>query len=1123
MLSAAAPAASSVSASTDDALQWQQDAAHDGNAAGDTIDPATLTQLWSKTLPNQVLQPLIVDGRVIVIDGHEMNAYDAGTGALLWGPTRLQEAPGPLVGAVAGDGVVVVESTWGSLQAWDAATGAEVWSHQLGQASMGGIPTVADGVLYVHSENGTLDEFRMSDGALLLHKGNVAALYGFQRQLAVDDGQIFTFGSGGSVVSLDAKTGAPRWSHPLVGAGTAGEAAGTSAVWAGRVYAPTGPPEVLDEATGADVAGSFADGFAPAFGGDTGFFTDFAGQLTARSLSTQQDLWSVANVGLPPLTANGHVFVALTSATAEALDPTTGSVQWQATLPAPPTTTVPTAMAIGESLLAVPAGTSLTVFGDPAVTRPTVTPPTALPTIVPGHLPPVLGGVDDAQFAVDGAHDNAQLAETMTSPLTPAWSVATDGSPGQPLVTDDGVFFVVGQRDAGGNASIELVGLDLHGNPLWAPVALPTLHAWGTPAFLGHTVVITTDTSTSGVSTATGALLWSRRDLPQAVPMVSSGKLYLDGDQVDPGTGEVTAHAAAPDIGLAGATDGKNLYLTAAEFALLKYDATLNELWERHDYDAGGGGAEIAAVHAGELFSRSAGAFDGTFSVWNGDHRDYFPVTTLPAFDGLVTVLSNDDGLQAVDMCSHRTYWSHASAAAPGYSPLIANGLVYSLQTDGHVEAVDETSGNTVWTADAGGPVLSTPPFQDDTVSLNGLAVGHGLLLVPTEGRLTAYAGTPTTPTTQPTPPDQPGITAVTHAAGGLLHIAWSAVASNDARGATQMLLHIAPEGLDIPLDACTTHLDLPGLDPTIAHHVTLTAVNAMGSSARAVADLAGLPQPATSVAGLAGDAAAAVQWVASESDAPVTGYIVTAHPGGQSVSVGPDATSAVVPGLVNGVAYTFTVVATSSVGDSADSVASAAVVPAARTTLGISNSRTLTAYTVTQLSGRLSQADGAVVSGAAVTLYRRAAGASAYTALGHAVTSSTGTWSVSVRPTSTTRYYATFAGSSSARASRSATMTLSLRPRVTVTSPKTGADVTAGTIVVSGRTVGVHRGVKVVLQLRGSDGRWHSIASALVGSRGVISEHGRLARGSHLLRLRVAATSATLAGWSAAVRVRAR
>jgi hypothetical protein len=67
---------------------------------------------------------------------------------------------------------------------------------------------------------------------------------------------------------------------------------------------------------------------------------------------------------------------------------------------------------------------------------------------------------------------------------------------------------------------------------------------------------------------------------------------------------------------------------------------------------------------------------------------------------------------------------------------------------------------------------------------------------------------------------------------------------------------------------------------------------------------------------------------------APITSYAVTSNPGGIVVSIPPPASgntaTALVGGLTNGIAYTFTVQAVDSAGPSAPSAPSNAVVPSA-------------------------------------------------------------------------------------------------------------------------------------------------------------------------------------------------
>ncbi|MEI8082666.1 MAG: fibronectin type III domain-containing protein, partial [Actinomycetes bacterium] len=112
----------------------------------------------------------------------------------------------------------------------------------------------------------------------------------------------------------------------------------------------------------------------------------------------------------------------------------------------------------------------------------------------------------------------------------------------------------------------------------------------------------------------------------------------------------------------------------------------------------------------------------------------------------------------------------------------------------------------------------------------------------------------------------------------------------------------------------------------------TVTARNAVGTSSGAASAQAvplAVPQAPTNVSATPGLGSASVSFdAATARGASIIGYTVTAAPGGQTCQATTQARSCTVPGLTNGSAYTFTVKATSSVGDGLSSGSSPPVIP---------------------------------------------------------------------------------------------------------------------------------------------------------------------------------------------------
>ena len=346
--------------------------AHTGAVLSPTLRPP-LQQIWSVPLGpsgniEHISYPLIVHGVVYVLvltttDTFNLLALDAHTGATIWGPV---DTSGSFGLAYDGGRIFVVNSR-ALLQAFDASTGAHVWSATLPHPypSFSAAPTAYRGIVYVGGGGdlgGYLYASDEADGTLLWQQ---PVDYGDDSAPTVGDDGVFVAYSCLQAYAFDRITGAPRWHHSTDCGGGGGE---TTVLFNGLIYAAdvTGNQE-LDVATGAS-RGSFNAGVQPAFDGQMGFFVNRG--VSAVDLATGAVAWTFpgdSTFDTPAVVAGNTVYVGAVGGMLYALDEPTGQLLWSTNAGG----TVPfadgpyplfDAMAAGEGILVTPAGGSLVAY-----------------------------------------------------------------------------------------------------------------------------------------------------------------------------------------------------------------------------------------------------------------------------------------------------------------------------------------------------------------------------------------------------------------------------------------------------------------------------------------------------------------------------------------------------------------------------------------------------------------------------------------------------------------------------------------------------------------------------------------------------------------------------------------
>ena len=223
-----------------DVTQWRG-AGRDGVITGLTVPnawPETLTERWKVEIGTGYATPLLVGDRVYqfsrIGDNETMTALDAASGKIVWqagypatftmNPATKQHGPGPKSTPIFFNGRLYSIGMTGTVTAWDAASGKQVWQKagtgpEMLYTTHAFSPLVDGGNVIFHvggNDKGALTAFDLNTGAVRWtwtgdgpgYASPIVATFDGVRQI-ITPTQV-------KIVGVDANTGALLWERPMV-------------------------------------------------------------------------------------------------------------------------------------------------------------------------------------------------------------------------------------------------------------------------------------------------------------------------------------------------------------------------------------------------------------------------------------------------------------------------------------------------------------------------------------------------------------------------------------------------------------------------------------------------------------------------------------------------------------------------------------------------------------------------------------------------------------------------------------------------------------------------------------------------------------------------------------------
>ena len=253
-----------------------------------------------KDAPEGRVRPVIVDGKLVVVDGLDwLRVYDARGGKLRWEKRTGLAVTGGI--GVSGD-VLLLGTRRGQVLAYALEDGHVLWRASVSSEVLAA-PAVADGVAVIRSGDGKLFGLNVQDGKQLwMFERSVPtlSLHGTGSAVIADD-EVFAGLANGKLVALKLKDGSLLWEVALA--------------------MPQGRSE-LERMVDVD-----AD---PLVLGDTVYAVAYQGRVVALERSTGRELWARDMSSYQNMTADEHaLYLSDSQGDVWALDRNSGAALWK--------------------------------------------------------------------------------------------------------------------------------------------------------------------------------------------------------------------------------------------------------------------------------------------------------------------------------------------------------------------------------------------------------------------------------------------------------------------------------------------------------------------------------------------------------------------------------------------------------------------------------------------------------------------------------------------------------------------------------------------------------------------------------------------------------------------------